>query len=235
MFRREAWEAVGGYPTDVPGYEDWAFWIALGAHGHYAAHVPEAVFRYRVKPDGMAGHGTDRDATHKARIVLANRSLYTPLQQQWAEMLLAGDPDALAAAGPTGVIPWFTNDPHQPDLRPRPAVKRPDVQVNGTSTTLALAEAVVAQPELFAAWSEVAAPDETLVLLAPGADADAATTQVVEAARRAEVDIEAVDVVLLTAPLAPAELRTLALAADAVLTNEPAHPDLAVLDRRLAA
>ncbi|HVV58503.1 MAG TPA: glycosyltransferase family A protein [Gaiellaceae bacterium] len=235
MFRREAWEAVGGYPTDVPGYEDWAFWIALGAHGHYAAHVPEAVFRYRVKPGGMADHGTDRDAAHKARIVLANPGVYTPLQQQWAEMILAGDPDALAAAGPTGVIPRFTNDPNRPDLRPRPAVAKPNVAVSGTSTTLALAETVVEKPELFAAWSSVAAPDETLVLLAPGADADAATTQVVEAAQRAEVDIEAVDVVLLTAPLAPAELRTLALAADAVLTSEPAHPDLAILDRRLAA
>ena len=235
MFRREAWEAVGGYPTDVPGYEDWAFWIALGAHGHYAAHVPEAVFRYRVKPGGMAGHGTDRDAAHKARIVLANPGLYTPLQRQWAEMILAGDPDALAAAGPTGVIPLFTNDPNRPDLRPQPAVARPSVQVSGTSTTLALAEAIVAEPELFAAWSNVAAPDETLVLLAPGADANVLTTQVVEAARCARVDIEAVDVVLLTAPLAPAQVRTFALAADAVLTSEPAHPDLATLDRRLAA
>ncbi len=235
MFRREAWAAVGGYPTDVPGYEDWAFWIALGAHGHYAAHVPDAVFRYRVKPDGMAGHGTDRDAPHKARIVLANPGLYTPLQNQWAQMILAGDPVALAAPGPTGVIPWFTNDPHQPDLRPRPAVVKPNVEVSGARTTLALVDAIVEQPALFAAWSNVAAADETLVLLAPGADADTATTRVVEAAARAEVDIEAVDLVLLTGPLAPAELRTLALAADAVLTSEPAHPDLAVLDRRLAA
>jgi hypothetical protein len=150
-------------------------------------------------------------------------------------MILAGDPDALAAAGPTGVIPRFTNDPNQLDLRPRPAVRRPSVPVNGISTTLALAEAIVEKPELFAAWSDVATPDETLVLLAPGADAALLTPKVVEAAARAAVDIDEVDVVLLTAPLLPAEVRTFALGADAVLTGEPAPPDLAMLDRRLAA
>jgi hypothetical protein len=235
MFRRSAWQEVGGYPTDVPGYEDWAFWIALGARGHYAAHVPDAVFRYRVKPDGMAGHGTERDAAHKARIVLANPGVYTPLQQEWARLILAGDPDALAVAGPVGVIPWFTNDPHAPDLRPKPAVTTPDVATSGATRTLALVDAIVEEPELFAAWSSVAAPDETLVLLAPGADADAVTTRVVETAQRAGVNIDAVDVVLLTAPLEPAEVRRLALEAHAVLSGPVTHPDLAVLDRRLAA
>jgi hypothetical protein len=235
LFRREAWEAAGGYPTDVPGYEDWAFWIACGAHGHYGVHVPDAVFRYRVKPGGMAEHGVDRDAAHKARIVLAHPGLYTPLQTQWAELLLAGDPDARAADSRVGVIPAFANDPQLPDLRPRPAVLRPAVSVGGVTTTLALADELVGEPSLFAAWSSVAATDETLVVLAPGADAADYSSRIIAAAADAGVDIESVDVVLLTALLEPAQIRTLALSADAVLTGGSAPPDLAVLDSRLAA
>jgi siroheme synthase len=114
-------------------------------------------------------------------------------------------------------------------------VLRPAVTVGGVTTTLALADELVGEPSLFAAWSSVAATDETLVVLAPGADAADYSSRIIAAAADADVDIESVDVVLLTAPLEPAEIRTLALSADAVLTGGSTPPDLAVLDSRLAA
>jgi glycosyltransferase involved in cell wall biosynthesis len=48
LIRREDWEGVGGYDESMThGYEDWEFWIRLGAHGRFGYHVPHTLFRYR--------------------------------------------------------------------------------------------------------------------------------------------------------------------------------------------
>lgn len=234
LFRRAAWVAVGGYPTDVPGYEDWAFWNACGAHGHYGIHVPDAVFRYRVKDGGMAGRGIERDAAHKARIVLANASLYTELQVLWAQQTLAGEPSALAASGPIGRIPVFRDDPGRPAAGPPPPVAPPLAPATGPRT-IARVEELVDDPALLAQWAAVSTTDETLVVLAPGADPDECARRFLASAETASVDVEAVDVVLLTAPLEAAQVRALATSADALLSSRDVPPDLASLDLRLAA
>ena len=62
LFRREIWEAVGGYdPAMRQGYEDWDFWIGAAERGFVGRRIPEALFGYRIKASSMhvtarAGH-----------------------------------------------------------------------------------------------------------------------------------------------------------------------------------
>jgi glycosyltransferase involved in cell wall biosynthesis len=47
MYKREAWEATGGYKTGI-GYEDWEFWISMAEKGFFGKHLPEKLFLYRT-------------------------------------------------------------------------------------------------------------------------------------------------------------------------------------------
>lgn len=54
VVRRAAWQAVGGFDAAMrDGYEDWEFTIALGRAGFRAAVVPEILFNYRTRDDGL--------------------------------------------------------------------------------------------------------------------------------------------------------------------------------------
>lgn len=44
---KSAWEDVGGYDETLPGWEDWAFHIAMAARGVCARRVPAPLFVYR--------------------------------------------------------------------------------------------------------------------------------------------------------------------------------------------
>src|SRR5207237_691167 len=69
MYRRAAWEAVGGYATNVRGYEDWDFWVGCVEHGHYPVREPRAVFNYRVSDSGLFTDAERRDLELKAQLV----------------------------------------------------------------------------------------------------------------------------------------------------------------------
>jgi len=47
MYKRQHWEEIGGYNENVPGYEDWEFWVNMAKHEHYAYPVPYYLFQYR--------------------------------------------------------------------------------------------------------------------------------------------------------------------------------------------
>lgn len=50
MFRKEDWEKVGGFDTDMDsGMEDYAFWISILALGKEIYQIPETLFHYRIK------------------------------------------------------------------------------------------------------------------------------------------------------------------------------------------
>jgi len=56
MWRRSAWEHLGGYRDDddeVYGWEDWDLWLRLAADGGHATLVPQVLGRYRVQPGSM--------------------------------------------------------------------------------------------------------------------------------------------------------------------------------------
>jgi glycosyltransferase involved in cell wall biosynthesis len=49
-FRRDDWEAAGGYPTEIHRGEDWAFWMRLLRLGRTVFVVGEVCYEYRIWP-----------------------------------------------------------------------------------------------------------------------------------------------------------------------------------------
>jgi glycosyltransferase involved in cell wall biosynthesis len=49
MFRRTAWEDVGGFDEELIGPEDWNFWMRLVLKGHRMAWHQDVVCRYRYR------------------------------------------------------------------------------------------------------------------------------------------------------------------------------------------
>jgi glycosyltransferase involved in cell wall biosynthesis len=98
LFRRRAWEQVGGYDIAI-GYEDWDFWVGCIEHGWVGVKAPGAVWYHRVHAGGVyAGH-LARDNEIKAAIVLKHAALYSEAQQAWAAAVLAGEKSQTPAAG----------------------------------------------------------------------------------------------------------------------------------------
>jgi glycosyltransferase involved in cell wall biosynthesis len=61
VFRKKAWESVGGYRTDMKyGWEDYDFWLSLIESGALVYRIPEVLFFYRISPDSML-RTTNRD------------------------------------------------------------------------------------------------------------------------------------------------------------------------------
>jgi GT2 family glycosyltransferase/glycosyltransferase involved in cell wall biosynthesis/predicted Zn-dependent protease len=88
LYRREVWEAAGGYRTNmVHGYEDWDFWISCAEKGFTGQRIPEYLFMYRIKEDSMLSKAYERDADLKAQIVLNHPRLYDQATIEWARSL----------------------------------------------------------------------------------------------------------------------------------------------------
>lgn len=48
LIRKQDWELAGGYDESMRfGYEDWEFWLRLGARGRFGHHLPKVLFSYR--------------------------------------------------------------------------------------------------------------------------------------------------------------------------------------------
>jgi glycosyltransferase involved in cell wall biosynthesis/MoaA/NifB/PqqE/SkfB family radical SAM enzyme/predicted SAM-dependent methyltransferase len=77
MYRREAWDAAGGYNTNMKkGYEDWDFWISCGEKGFYGKRIPEPLLMYRVKESSMYTEALESHDELVARIILNHPLLY---------------------------------------------------------------------------------------------------------------------------------------------------------------
>ena len=86
MFRKRIWENVGGYR--VTGFEDWDFWIAVGALGHKGYYLPKPLFRYRRHDAGKYQNDLQHEDCYRAQIVLNNPSVYTQNEILKSSMLL---------------------------------------------------------------------------------------------------------------------------------------------------
>jgi len=92
LFRREAFDAVGGYNTNMLwGYEDWDFWISCGEKGFYGQLISEPLFLRRMSEDSMVSKSLQYDKVLKAQIILNHPSLYTKSQIVWADGITAHD------------------------------------------------------------------------------------------------------------------------------------------------
>lgn len=76
LYRREVWEAVGGYRTNVIGVEDWDFWVAAGAKGYFGRRIPRPLFKYRRHNTGLFQEVLRDFKKKAAQIVVNNWQVY---------------------------------------------------------------------------------------------------------------------------------------------------------------
>jgi len=77
LFKKEVWEKVGGYRTNVRGVEDWDFWIAAGALGYKGLRITEPLFYYRRHDTGVYQDALKNKEVKFAHIILNNAKLYS--------------------------------------------------------------------------------------------------------------------------------------------------------------
>jgi O-antigen biosynthesis protein len=109
LFRRNVWEDVGGYRSNVRGCEDWDFWVAAAARGHFGFYIPEPLFLYRRHDTGLYQHALANFDQKRAQIMLNNPPVYRAEDLAWAKGVLgaAATPEAGGKPG-GGVNPLVT-------------------------------------------------------------------------------------------------------------------------------
>ncbi len=99
-FRRSLWERIGGYRTNMRGYEDWDFWVACAAAGARGARIPFPHFYQRDLGSGVDASTAPDDLRLRATIVSNNPSQYCTASHALADAILGGKAfDAVAALG----------------------------------------------------------------------------------------------------------------------------------------
>ncbi len=77
LFRREVWEAVGGYnPNMAWGYEDWDYWVGAVEHGYRVHHIPEPLCHYRMRLATRHSDAILHDAALRKQIKLNHPDTY---------------------------------------------------------------------------------------------------------------------------------------------------------------
>ncbi|WP_406684231.1 glycosyltransferase family 2 protein [Seonamhaeicola sp. MEBiC1930] len=71
LFRKEDWEAVGGFDVNmIYGWEDWEFWISVLKNGGQVKKIESIQFYYRVKDQSML-KAMDAEKIKKAEAYLS--------------------------------------------------------------------------------------------------------------------------------------------------------------------
>jgi hypothetical protein len=213
LYRRRAWMDVGGYDEQLTAYEDWDFWLGCGERGHFAVHVPDALFYYRRRNEGMLSQCRARDAQLKAQLVLNHPVLFSVEQSTWAQGVLAGT----IAQGAVDVQSFI------PSLG-QTAVRsiRSGGGFDGARrlATLATADEILDRPQLLVAYAGVFGGDDDASLIITGTEQELATlTQVVD-----ELGLggsNAADLIGVTGESVASHLIAAATRVDALLTARP--------------
>jgi glycosyltransferase involved in cell wall biosynthesis len=95
LINRRAFNDVGGFDEKNFGYwEDWEFWIALGAKGWYGKHIPKKLFYYRLhEKSGMQSERNKKlGLIYRFYIINKFPQLYPPAWNAQAEEVLAHYP-----------------------------------------------------------------------------------------------------------------------------------------------
>lgn len=95
LIRKDALFAVGGFDLDNFNYwEDYEFWITLGAKGYYGKHIPEKLYYYRIHPEsGMQSKRNEvLSPLYKAYIINKFSVLYPKEFNDWARQILLSYP-----------------------------------------------------------------------------------------------------------------------------------------------
>jgi hypothetical protein len=132
MFRRDAWDAAGGYNTNVRGYEDWDLWLGIAEAGFTGRAAHGAVWYYRLHGAGLFEASKGQDQLRKAQIAVNRPGVFSDGVLEWARGVLAEDPVALAVPHVLGVFP-VVPEPVRPLTVTRDRSERADwyVDVDG--------------------------------------------------------------------------------------------------------
>jgi hypothetical protein len=112
VFRREAWQRVGGYfgGFSSPGVEDWDFWLQLIDAGYEAGVVDAPLFEYRVRAGSMSQAMYEPERWQRLRRELAERhaaAFGRHLAGVVAEMARREAVDHAWGAGQARAVTWW--------------------------------------------------------------------------------------------------------------------------------
>ncbi len=94
MFHRSVWELQGGYRLNVPGYEDWDFWIGALEIGAEFVPISEVVMYYRkTENDSLIDKAVLKHEWYVAKIIKNHPHLYEEIENEWADYYLDLHPD----------------------------------------------------------------------------------------------------------------------------------------------
>lgn len=93
LYKIAVWQKNNGYNKNmIWGYEDWDFWIGCHERKFIFGHLPEVLFKYRVKQNSMLGNALKHDLELKCRIILNHPDLYEPSSVETAKKLINKGP-----------------------------------------------------------------------------------------------------------------------------------------------
>ena len=96
LYRRSLWQAIGGYRTNVSGFDDWDFWIAAALRGAGAHGIREPLFRHRRHARSQLWRLMPAFERLHAQIIVNNREAYSADEVAMAERFLQdGSPVAM--------------------------------------------------------------------------------------------------------------------------------------------
>lgn len=81
LFRRRAWQQIGGYKWTIrPSWEDYDLWLSIAELGYKIATVPQILWRYRVKGvEGQTYLAQDKEKMLRAVVNAHHPLIYRPL------------------------------------------------------------------------------------------------------------------------------------------------------------
>jgi len=114
LYKKEIWNAIHGYRTNVKGVEDWDFWIAAGARGYIGKRIPKPLLWYRRHDTGVYQEAINNFEEKFAQIILNNREVYSDDDVNKALRILSSKKTGSSMNCPlvTVVIPTF----NRPDM-----------------------------------------------------------------------------------------------------------------------
>jgi glycosyltransferase involved in cell wall biosynthesis len=76
LFRKKCWKEVGGYVTNMTGYQDWNFWLAIITKGYKWFTVKEYLFYYRDRDNSMVKTSDKKRIALTYQIIENNKEYY---------------------------------------------------------------------------------------------------------------------------------------------------------------
>jgi len=88
LFRHKIWQALNGYDPQFHHFIEWDFWLsALKQHNSIGIHLNKLIWHHQTAPQNESNLEQDFHQ-EKALLIKKHRDLYTPSQNEWAQLLL---------------------------------------------------------------------------------------------------------------------------------------------------